>query len=457
MESRHSRDAKLHPSLTAPGRVLCSVFLALLALAVLPALDARAGSIPMPGTPECVSGCSSSSGSGGGSGNSSSESGGSSGGIFNLIDRIQEHFEAAAAARRAEGHKQNEQGVVEFNRGNYAEALRLFRLAEGNDPDNAVIRQNVKNAETEVARIEGEKKRQAELQREQTEYRKRMEKLAALMPRPKLPTDPGQAKRMVRPAVPLPGFSTAQWQEYLDAKEEVERLYTKLNKSGVLSDTDAQAFYAALRRRNALWDQAMAQPLGAAERERLRLPLPVVESRERPSLSAAVQQLVSGGKATTATPPDRRTGTDAKTSPDAITTAFVADFSADKGTKLVEETVGEAVGEARGQQWADRFEHLLSVGRIAVKAREGGAPAAGAETADLVISKIPEPMSNRAELAVEGGRLYSKVAYRALNRFMEDAMKATGATFDAEAFWKHFDETLTQSQKGEKQWIQFGE
>ena len=41
--------------------------------------------------------------------------------------------------------------------------------------------------------------------------------------------------------------------------------------------------------------------------------------------------------------------------------------------------------------------------------------------------------------------------------FMVDAMNATGARFDSEAFWKRFNESLTREQKGVKEWTQFGE
>src|SRR5512138_2003216 len=86
--------------------------------------------IPPVNGPVCVSGCpedapSGSSGQGGGSG------GGSGGGLENLVDRISRAVEASRARHRQEAHQKNEAGVAEFKRGNYAEALRLFRQAEG--------------------------------------------------------------------------------------------------------------------------------------------------------------------------------------------------------------------------------------------------------------------------------------------------------------------------------------
>jgi len=182
-------------------------------------------------------------------------------------------------------------------------------------------------------------------------------------------------------------------------------------------------------------------------------------------LNSVMQMFQQGGtpdasSAPAGTSPDRRlaAAADPKLQPkDAITTALVAEFSADKATMLIESATGDAIEAAHGEKFKGRYENMLSVGRIAVKALGGGAGAAGAETANLLISKMPEPMAARAEFAVEGGRMYSKVAYQVLNRFMVDAMNATGAGFDAEAFWKRFNDELSESRKGVKAWVQFGE
>lgn len=404
--------------------------------------------------------CSYSSGNTGGGGGG--EGGG--GGLFNLIDRWQERAEAAAAKRRAEGYKQNQQGVEEYKRGNYAEALRLFRQAHDNNPDDKVISQNIKNAEAEVAKIEQEKKRQEELRGEQADYSKRMKKLAALMPVTKnLPQSAsGQTTGLARVKVPLPGFSTVQWKDYLDAQNVVDRLYAKLNREGALSDADSKEFYAALRRRNELWTLATEQPLTSEERDRLRLSLPVVVNKAIMDLTLIMQGIQPNSqnnvsKPETARPvisPDRRKDSEA----DAITNAFVADFFTDKITKLSENEVGSTIENVHGEKMKNRYENLIGVGKVAVKAIKGGRSEAGAETADLIISKIPnQTVSARAEHAVEGGRMYSNVACRTLNRFMVDAMNATGNSFDTEAFWKRFNEDRTESQKGVKKWIQFCE
>ncbi|WP_306536763.1 hypothetical protein [Geobacter sp.] len=413
--------------------------------------------IPPPSNPECVSGCGD-SGSYNDGGNDGYERGPS------LVDRIsqwqeqreqerQQKLQQEERQNKQEAFTLNEQGNRAFEKSDWATAVDLYRNAVSKSPNDKVIQENLRRAEREKQRLE-------ELRKEQSEYRKRMGQLVAVMPAAKPLSKTVQAPRAV---VPYPGFTPQQWQEYLAAQDTVAVLYARLNKDGTLTDADAATFYSALRRRNELWATATEQPRSDEERDKLRLSLPRVVNKAL--LNSVMQMVQKDGTSDTPAAqaiksPDRRLSSAAnpKSPPsDPVTTAFVADFFADKITGIVESETGEAIEKARGETYKTRFERLLSLGRIAVKAQEGGVSAAGAETADLIISKMPEPMADRAEFAVEGGRMYSKVAYQALNRFMVDAAAATGASFDAEAFWKRFNEDLSASRKGVKAWVQFGE
>jgi hypothetical protein len=417
--------------------------------------------IPPVSGPECVSGCGGSDSQGGGDRDDYE----GRRGIWGMIDRWQEQREEAQRQnaqkqqqeerqKKQEAFSLNEQGNRAFEKSDWTAAVDLYRSAVRKSPNDKVIQENLRRAEREKQRLE-------ELRKEQSEYRKRMGQLVTVMPVAK---PLSKAVKAPRPAVPHPGFSAEQWREYLAAQDTVALLYARLNKDGVLSDADSTTFYSALRRRNELWAAATEQPRSDEERGQLRLALPRVVSKTL--LNSVMQMFQQGSGSGAPVPPDGKStdrrltsAGDSKLQPkDAITTAFVAEFSADKTTKIIESETGDAVAAAHGEKFKDRYEKMLAVGRIAVKALEGGAPAAGAETADLLISKMPEPtMSARAEFAVEGGRMYSKVACRALNRFMTDAAAATGTDFDAEGFWKRFNDELSESRKGVKTWVQFGE
>ncbi|GLI39990.1 hypothetical protein KI811_01985 [Geobacter hydrogenophilus] len=426
----------------------------------LQSMTGGSGYIPPVSGPECVSGCGGSDSQGGGD----SDNYEGRRGIWGAIDRWQEQREEAQrqeAQRQQQEERQkkqeafnlNEQGNRAFEKSDWATAVDLYRSAVSKSPNDKVIQENLRRAERELQRLE-------ELRREQSEYRKRMGQLVTVMPAAK---PLSKTVKAPQPVVPLPGFSQDQWKEYLAAQDTVARLYAQLNRDGVLSDADAATFYSALRKRNELWTMAAGQPLADDERDTLRLPLPRIVSK---TLLSSVMGMVQQGGSSGTSPspaiksPDRRLASASNpqsSANDSISTAFAADFFADKITGVLESETGDAIEKVHGEKFKGNYEKMLAVGRIAVAALEGGAPAAGAETVDFLISKIPEPVGPHAGFAVEGGRMYSKVAYQALNRFMVDAAEATGTSFDSEAFWKRFNDELTASQKGVKAWIEFGE
>ena len=72
---------------------------------------------------------------------------------------------------------------------------------------------------------------------------------------------------------------------------------------------------------------------------------------------------------------------------------------------------------------------------------------------DFVVGKISLP---RASFAVDGGRIYSNVAYNAMDKFMEDSMQAAGGRHDSKKFWNDFYDSLSTGQKAVLNWIKFG-
>jgi hypothetical protein len=419
------------------------------------------GNVPEASPPKCVEGCED-TGSGGQESSGDDDAWEREYRAEQRRIAKEEQRMAEERRRKQEAYNLNEQGNRAYEQRNWSTSIDLYKKALKQSPQDKVIQQNLKNAETE-------EKRQEENRKAQSEFQKRMGKLTSLMPNPKPLSSSVGERRFENANVPLPGFSADRWKEYLAAKDEANRLYLKLNREGVLSDADAQAFYAALNRRNALWTQAMEQPLAAADRDELRLSLPIVVNKSLLSLSAVLQGTMAGSRSGATSSDasqqiaytDRRTAAASGGPPskaDAITTAFVADYFSGKITKLSESEVGKAIESARGVQMKGTFDNLLRIAKVAVKAREEGVAGAGAQTADFIISGVFKPSAAaQAGFAVEGGRMYSNVAFHSLNRFMIDAMNATGADFDPEEFWKRFNESLTTSQKGVIKWIQFGE
>lgn len=407
---------------------------AALLAAILAPGRAPAQYIPPPSKPQCIANCGD-QGQPARPASSGGASSGSPGGILvELVERLVKWGEEASARRRAEARALNEKGIAAHRRGDAEAALRLFREAEDKDPDDATIRQNVRNAEAALAARREEQRRQAALAEQQRAFQAESRKLAAIMPAVRV-VPPGAAASG-RARVPPPGFPPEEWRAYLLAQDAVDVLYAKLHRDGVLSDADARDFYDALRRRNALWVSGQARPLSDVERERLRLTLPLAPGRAPPPPPR---------------PPDPAPGA-TRAEPDGVA-RYVGEGMADQFETKLDDVVKEWVEEAHGKKAGGRFEKLVGLARVAMRAREDGAPGAGAELADFTLSRIPEPMSLHGQLAVEGGRQYANVAFRALDRFMVDAMAAVGQSFDPEAFRKSVKADMNTWQKGGAAWV----
>jgi tetratricopeptide (TPR) repeat protein len=408
---------------------------------------AGSGYIPPVSSPKCVEGC---------EGSNYNDSGGER---HSLVDVISERYEEAQRiaqekrqaeerAQKEEAFSLNEQGNHAYDKQQWLSAIEFYKSALKKSPNDKVIKSNLDEAELQYNRLRESKS-------EQSQYQKKMQTYSSLMPIPK----PKSLEDRNSPTVKrLPGFSDTQWKEYTDAQETVNELYAKLNREGVLSDAESQKFYSALNRRNELWILAVQQPLDDVQRSKMTLSLPIVVNKRLLKIDAIMNKLDLSAKpeANANKSPDRRVDRNSS-DPDAIMSVFASDFFSDKTSAFVEYKVGETIEEIHGEGMKGTYDNFLGIGHIIMAVKEKDSAGAAAKTVDFILSKMSEPLSAHAELAVEGGRLYSNVTYRALNRFMTDAMKATGKDFDAEAFWKRFDDELTTSQKGVKKWVEFGE
>lgn len=402
------------------------------------------GYIPPVSNPECVQGCESTTYE-------------EEGTRRTLFDVIRERSEEAALqadqkrqaderAQKQEAFNLNAQGNRAFEKKQWSSAIEFYKKALEKSPYDKVIKSNLEGAERENQRI-------LERKNAQDEYHKKIQRFSALMPKQKAQV---LYESKVPPLSLFPKLTSLQYKEYLEVKNIVNNLYIKLNREGVLSDADSNQFYTALNRRNELWNIAVQGSMNSIEREKFKLSLPHVINKSLLNLDSIRDKIDPSSKTSpnisSVHTPDRRTSKE-----DAITMVFTSDFFADQTGQMVEYQAGEAIENVHGSIMKDRYEKLLGLTHIVLEAKDNGTAGAVAETIDFMISKMPEPMSAQASMAVEGGRVYSNVTYRALDRFMTDAMKGTGSNFDSETFWKQFNEDLTLSQKGIKQWVQFGE
>jgi len=73
-----------------------------------------------------------------------------------------------------------------------------------------------------------------------------------------------------------------------------------------------------------------------------------------------------------------------------------------------------------------------------------------AALADFVVGRIAVP---QAAIAEAGRKIYTNVAFEALNNFMDKASSAVGATHDRSAFWQEIKEESTTGQRAFLEWM----
>ncbi|GAB5045728.1 hypothetical protein [Thermodesulfovibrio sp. TK110] len=123
----------------------------------------------------------------------------------------------------------------------------------------------------------------------------------------------------------------------------------------------------------------------------------------------------------------------------------------DYGGKIVEK-----LDKKYGKEWGSKYyEKGLPIVKIAITAKTEGIAQAGAETIDFGISLIPMPALT-AEIADIGRKIYTKVAFSALDKFLTETEKACamfGMNCDKEKFWQETESEMNTGQKIICNWL----
>lgn len=234
------------------------------------------------------------------------------------------------------------------------------------------------------------------------------------------------------------GLSPIEWQQ----ARQYQGFIDTLSRAPAATVEDRTMVDIAEVRRNQLWNKAVSVPgLPDDDREALALSLPVVAAPDCPKLTlqdtGALQKTIQS----------------AEREADTVVTSMLSDlyvYTTSEATGLAGEAM---VKRVLNEEAADRFGDFLGVSKIALATAQDGASSGIAAAADFFIGKIPLPQST---VAVAGGRQYANVVYQAQSKFMVDAMKATGADFDVQEFWRNFKEELNTGQKAVMEFVSYG-
>jgi len=374
-----------------------------------------------------------------------------------------ERRDARLAARRVEGIEVNKQGNMEFEHKNYKGAIEYYKKALRLLPNDEVVKKNLQSAESwlkyttdlEIANKEFNKNKQPIV----NDFVKPA-KLIALSTA-NIEYNRGKTDIKEDNAIgdgPLPegqnpqvgGLSEAEWAQARESQHQLDLL----SKKWPLTATEIALYDASLAKRNSLWARAVSIPgLSADERSRLRIKLYTKDVHAgEPSLTTLSEKKYNEFIAPPPPPPITESAPD-KFKPETVTPIdlkLFGTYTAEKGDALVEVLATE---HAENAFEGAGIGPLVGLGKIAIAYKQEGVSSALSATGDFLVGLIPIP---QASFTVEGGRAYAGVAFQLQNKFMHQALSATGQTFDEKKFWEDFDRDYGTGVKAVREWVGYG-
>lgn len=287
-------------------------------------------------------------------------------------------------------------------------------------------RQKAREARAKNRRDAARRRRYDREDREWEEQQKRKKEWASVQGYVPPPRQPRATPPSLRPpTVDVPAGTEAK------ALTENQFRLAALLKKGNLTDKEqelARQLHEACR---VLYARAIANGnLTAKERNRIKIEVPVVDfadSEVAADLDSQLQALKAEFNA-------------ARTSP---SVDLIKKYNREKFQQLAGMAVGE-VAENIVEGGQNTVENMGTAGKISVAIARGDVPAAGKEALDFLIGRLSSP---QAGFAVEGGRMYASVVFRAMDDFMIKAMSATGKEFNTAEFWRLVKNEMTVGQK----------
>lgn len=238
---------------------------------------------------------------------------------------------------------------------------------------------------------------------------------------------PAPVQRAVLPSLKPPVTTVKKGNEARAFSENKFRIATLLRKT-VLSEQEKKLLEELYDAQIKLYKQSLLnESLTAKERASIKLELPVIN----PELSGMYKELAS----------KVNNYLKDNTAQDKNTVDFIQLYNVDKMQQLGEYRLVEAYENVG---LGNTCENMLGALKISAAIAKKDISLAGKETLDFIIGRLAPP---QAAFAVEGGRIYSTVAFKALDDFMVKAMGATGKTFETKEFWKDLRNEMNVAKK----------
>jgi len=102
------------------------------------------------------------------------------------------------------------------------------------------------------------------------------------------------------------------------------------------------------------------------------------------------------------------------------------------------------------------YEKGLPLIKIGITAKTEGIESAGAKTIDYLVNLIPFPTKLQQQISEIGRKVYTKIAFKALDKVLDETEKAgnsLGFNFDKDEFMQNFENDMTRGQKIIYRWL----
>lgn len=252
------------------------------------------------------------------------------------------------------------------------------------------------------------------------------------------PVSPAPTPRPV-PEPRVGGLSRREWNQLLSFQQRLEELY----KDYDLNRTEADKLRDQILQ---LWKRAMSGPLTPEQRKMLRIRLPVrsqpagIVKTDRSQLNELIE------KRPPSVPPPP--------SPLSVASDLVQSHL-ETGAQQAFDEFGKNWAEAINLNEVERkylnYDNVIGLSRISLKLKDKDYAGAISETVDFIVGKVALPLTSMNISVFKS--VYGQTTFGALNKFMEDSMRMTGAEFSYEEMTRD----MNLGQKAVLEWVGWGD
>ncbi|MDD8020079.1 MAG: hypothetical protein PHU81_02680 [Acidobacteriota bacterium] len=252
---------------------------------------------------------------------------------------------------------------------------------------------------------------------------------------PSAPAPSSAVRPQNQPQAKIGGLTQKEWNLLMSYQRQMEKMLAE-HKEGT---EEAKRLRDQIVK---LWNKALTGPLTPEQRQKLRIRLPA-SGRPVGAYRGGSAGIGQTGTQEAPPPPTHFSFPDI---PEAYIETGIQQAMDDYAERLVDAVNIDEVD----RKWL-KYDNAIGVARIGLKVKEKDLPGTAAETFDFIIGKLTLPLTSMNVSVFKS--VYSQTTFGALNKFMEDSMRVTGAEFN----YNEMTRDMNSAQKTILEWLGWGE